>query len=262
VWHDPTVRSPDDSSTCFRAGARRARNPEADDQGVDDRDLEAFARAWEEAPDGWTGRRYAEALLDSDRVDDAAAVCRAMWDLGYPAGLTDLASLERDRGNHDLAIALLREALPELDEEDRPIGEGTLGHWLWSLKDDVAAEPHLRIGLQAHPEARADLAALLRTTGRAAEGRAVLEAGVRAGEVGSMLPLANTLDDEGEHGRAEQIYRRAYELGDPRSAWNLAVMLIRLGRDEEADEWRWRAAQGGDEVAIRHLADDPMGPFG
>lgn len=229
---------------------------------MDDRDLEAFARAWDDAPDGWTGRRYAEALIDADRVDDAAAVCRAMWDLGYPAGLTDLASLERDRGNHDLAIALLREALPELDEEDRPLGEGMLGHWLWSLQDDVAAEPHLRAGLAAHPDAHADLAALLRTTGRGAEGRAVLEAGVAAGDVGSMLPLANILDEEGEHARAEEIYRRAYELGDAFSAWNLAVMLIGLGRDEEADEWRWRAAQGGDEVAIRHLADDPSSPLG
>lgn len=220
-----------------------------------------FARAWDEAPDGWTGRRYAEALIDSDRVDEAAAVCMAMWDLGYPAGLTDLALLERGRGNHDLAVALLREALPELDEEDRPLVEGTIGHWLWTLQDDLAAESHLRIGLHAHPDARSDLAALLRSTGRAAEGKALLEAGVAAGEVDSMLPLANILDEEGDDGRAEEIYRRAYELGDAYSAWNLAVMLIRQGREREADEWRWRAAQGGDEVAIRHLADDRTDPL-
>lgn len=241
--------------------ARQGDRSEADNRRVDDLDLAAFARAWHDAPDGWSGRRYAEALIAADRVDEAATICRAMWDLGYPAGLTDLASLEHDRGDDDLAVALLREALPELDDEDRPLVEGQLGHWLWH-RNDLAAEPHLRLGLHAFSGARADLAALLRTTGRAGEGRALLEAGVAAGEVGSMLPLANILDEEGESGRAEQLYRRAYDLGDAYSAWNLAVMLIGLGREEEADEWRWRAAQGGDEVAIRHLADDAIDPPG
>ncbi|MFD1722639.1 hypothetical protein [Amnibacterium endophyticum] len=223
---------------------------------MDDRDLEAFARAWHERPDGWSGRRYTDALVDAGRLDEAAAVCEAMWALGYPAGLTDLAWLERDRGAVDRAVALMRRALPELDDEDRPLAEGVLGHWLWYLEHDADAEPHLRAGCAAYPSARVDLAGLLRATGRAEEGRGVLEAGVAAGEVESMLPLANLLDEEGDPARAEALYRRAYEAGDAYSAWNLAVMLDGRGRREEASAWRWRAAQGGDELAIRHLADD------
>lgn len=223
---------------------------------MDDPDLEVFARAWREAPDGRSGRRYAEALADAGRIDDAADVCRAMWELGYPAGLTDLAWLEHDRGDVDRAIALLRQALPELDDEDRPATEGLLGHWLWHRTNDRTAEPHLRAGLHAYESAVPDLAALLRTTGRAAEGRRVLEDGVARDEVESMLPLANLLDEEGDPDAAEQLYRRAYELGDAYSAWNLAVLLATSGRMQEADEWRWRAARGGDELAIRHLAGD------
>jgi tetratricopeptide (TPR) repeat protein len=224
---------------------------------VDEEDLQAFARMWEQAPDGWSGRRYAEALLAAGRLDDAAGICRAMWDLGYPAGLTDLAHLERDRGHHDLAIALLVEALPDLDDEDRPRTEGTLGHWLWSLKDDPGAEPHLRAGQDVHPTARADLAHLLLVTGRSAEARSVLRAGVEAGETESMLPLANLLDRDGDPDGAERLYRWSYELGDAYSAWNLFLLLVVQGRAEEAEQWRWRAAQGGDEFAIRYYSDDP-----
>ncbi len=220
---------------------------------TDEEDLAAFRRTWEAAPDGWSGRRYAEALVDAGRLDEAAAVCRRMWKLGYPAGYTDLAWLEHDRGEQALAIALLREALPELDDEDRPVAEGTLGHWLWEAGHDDA-EPHLRAGADAYPTARTDLAALLRTSGRREEGRAVLARGVAAGEVESMLPLANVLDGEGDAEGAERLYRRAYDLGDAYSAWNLGLLLLRLGRDREAEEWRWRAAQGGDELAIRSLA--------
>jgi len=227
---------------------------------VDDRDLDAFARAWHEAPDGWSGRRYADALIDAGRLDEAAAVHRSMWALGYPAGLTDLAWLQHDRGDVDAAVRTLRQVLPELDDEDRPAAEGTLGHWLWYLSNDIAAEHHLRAGLDAYPPARADLAGLLRATGRADEGRGLLEAGVAAGEVDSMLPLANLLEEEGRLERAEALFRRAAALGDAHSAWNLAVLLESLDRSAEADEWRWEAARGGDEVAIRHLADHDDGP--
>lgn len=221
---------------------------------MDEEDLQAFAAAWRRAPDGWTGRRYAEALVDAGRIDEAAAIHREVWDLGYPAGLFSLAWLERDRGNHDLAIELLRQVLPDLDEEDRPLGEGTLGHWLWYLQNDLGAEPHLRAGEHAYPPARSDLASLLLATDRPGEARSVLRAGVEAGEEDSMLPLANLLDEDGDAEAAEALYRRAYDLGDAYSAWNLAIMLDRLGRDEEAEAWRWRAAQGGDELAIRYLA--------
>ena len=41
----------------------------------------------------------------------------------------------------------------------------------------------------------------------------------------------DALDEAGESEAAERIYRRAYDLGDSHSAWNLAVMLIGQGRE-------------------------------
>ena len=44
-----------------------------------------------------------------------------------------------------------------------------LGHWLWRDANDPDAEDLLLRGADAYPSARADLAHLYRTTGRAAE---------------------------------------------------------------------------------------------
>jgi hypothetical protein len=40
------------------------------------------------------------------------------------------------------------------------------------------------------------------------------------------------------------------------AAWNLAIDSTDEGRLEEATEWRWRAAFGGDELAMMHLANE------
>lgn len=217
---------------------------------TDDEDLRAFERSWREAPDGGTGTRYAEALVDAGLLDDAAAVLDAVWRLGYPVGRTERAWLEHDRGAHGTAIDLLALVLPDLDEADRPASEGVLGHWLWREQHARHAEPHLRAGETSYPPARADLAELLCADGRREEGLAVYRRGVEAGEADSMLPLANLLVEDGAVAEAEALYRRAAGLGDAYSAWNLSILLAETGRRDEAEQWRWTAAQGGDEVAI------------
>lgn len=217
---------------------------------MDDEDLLAFERSWREAPDGGTGTRYAEALVDAGLLDDAAAVLDAVWGLGYPVGRTERAWLEHDRGEHGTAIELLTRVLPDLDDEDRSASEGVLGHWLWRGRRTTDAEPHLRAGQSAYPPARADLAELLCASGRREEGLVVYRRGVDAGEADSMLPLANLLVEDGRVAEAEALYRRAAGLGDAHSAWNLSILLAETGRGDEAEQWRWTAAQGGDEVAI------------
>ena len=227
---------------------------------AEDEDLRAFARAWREAPDGGSGTRYAEALVDAGRLDDAVEVLDAVWRLGYPVGRTERAWLEHDRGDHRAAIDLLALVLPDLDEADRPASEGVLGHWLWRDRHALHAEPHLRAGETAYAPARADLAELLCASGRRDEGLAVYRRGVAAGEPDSMLPLANLLVEDGGTAEAEALYRRAAGLGDAYSAWNLSILLAETGRQEEAEQWRWTAAQGGDELAIGYYesrADRP-----
>ena len=110
--------------------------------------------------------------------------------------------------------------------------------------------------MRQYGSAWADLGKLLRATGRTDEGEEVLRAGATAGVVECMLPLANVLSRRAERAESEQLYRRAFDLGDGHAAWNLANDLAEEGRLEEASEWRWRAAANGDEVAIRHLVDE------
>lgn len=225
-----------------------------------DADLEAFRSAWERDRDGLAGRRYAEALADASRTDDALAVCERMWEDGYVAGRTDAAWLEHDRGHVEAAIALMSSAVDALDDDDRPLALGILGHWRWHHFNDEAAEPLLRAGMDAYPTARADLSTLLVVTGRRADGVRLLADGVAAGEVVCMLPLANLLDEDGDVAGAIALYERAFAEGDGFAAWNLSLLLEEQGRTDEAAEWRWRAAQAGDEIAIRALVEEGDDP--
>jgi tetratricopeptide (TPR) repeat protein len=220
----------------------------------EDADLGAFRRAWLEVQDGLTGRHYAEALEAAGEIDAALEVCERMWELGFPAGYTDAAWIEHDRGNVGRAVQLMTAAAEVLDGDEGAEAEGVAGHWRWEHWNDVSAETMLRSGMRAYPSARTDLAALLRVTGRGPEGLAVLRDGVDAGEVVCMLPLGNVLSEQGDVAGAEALYRRAADLGDAYAAWNLAVVLAEQGRHDEADEWAWRAAAAGDEVAIEHLS--------
>jgi tetratricopeptide (TPR) repeat protein len=225
----------------------------------EDAELALLHDEWVAAQDGVSGSRYAEALQARGRTEDAIAVCRQVADLGYFAGWSEWAWIEHDRGDVARAIALMEElaGLYE-DDPDRAYPLGVAGHWRWDHLNDVDAEPLLRAGQDAYPDARADLAHLLMTTGRREEGVRTLVEGVRAGQVPCMLPLANILSEDGDKDAAETLYRRAFEAGDSYSAWNLAVLMWETDRGEEAQDWVWKAAEGGDELAIAYLADvDP-----
>jgi hypothetical protein len=226
----------------------------------DDADLTLFREAWLQVRDGLTGTRYVEALRDAGRIDAAAAVCREVIELGYSEGYFSLAWLEHDRDDLRRAIAVMQEAADALeDDADRRYPLAVAAHWRWDHCNDLAAEADLRAGLEAYPTAYADLAHLLMATDRREEGLRTLADGVRAGHVECMLPLANILSEDGEKAAAEDLYRRAYDCGDAYSAWNLAILLWETGRGAEAEAWVWKAAEGGDDLAIAYLSDvDPL----
>lgn len=221
---------------------------------MEDEDLAAFRALWERDGDGVAGCRYVEALCAAGMSEDALAVCEHLWDRGYVSGLTEAAWICRDRGEHSAAIESMRAAIEHLDGDERLAAVGIVGCWRWHFFNDVDAEPQLREGMRHYGSAWADLGHLLLATGRREEGAQVLAEGVADDVLECMLPLANLLSGAGEKPEAEALYRRAYDLGDAHSAWNLATDLAEAGRFAEAEEWRWRAAARGDEVAIDHLA--------
>ncbi|MFZ4894703.1 hypothetical protein ACL9RL_09655 [Plantibacter sp. Mn2098] len=219
--------------------------------------LAELQRKWIETDDGETAQEYGLALEAVGRIDDAAAVHGRAVELGYLSGNFNLAWIERERGNVARAIELLEDYLASDDDPDEFTLHvtGVLGHWRWYLNNDVEAEPLLRRGLDHWEDARADLASLLKATGRLTEAIAVLRSGVALAEVGSFIPLANIVEEAGDLEEAESLLRRGFALGDAFSAYNLYVLLKELDRVEEAQEWLWLAAAGGDELAIRRLTE-------
>ncbi|WP_142206565.1 tetratricopeptide repeat protein [Subtercola boreus] len=150
----------------------------------------------------------------------------------------------------------MTEALPTLESEDRLYAVGVVGCWRWHFFTDEGAETQLREGMRYYDSAWASLGHLLVATDRADQGHRTFVDGVAAGNLMCMLPLANRLAEQGDRDAAEQLYRRAFQLGDAYSAWNLSLLFEREGREEEAASWLWKAAQAGDEDAVRALAED------
>jgi tetratricopeptide (TPR) repeat protein len=223
---------------------------------TDEDDLRAFAAAWLQRRDDLAGGRYVDALHELGRSDEALAVCRELWGMGYVIGLTEAAWIAHDRGDYETALASMTAALDHLDGDERLEAVGVVGCWKWHHFNDSAAEPLLREGMCHYGSAWADLGKLLRATGRPEESEEVLSAGAAAGVVECMITLANVLSRRGERAESEHFYRRAFDLGDGHAAWNLALDLAEEGRLEEAADWRWKAAASGDELAIRHLVDE------
>lgn len=223
---------------------------------MDDVDLEAFRTQWVAQRDGLTGLHYVEALTAAGQIAEALAICAEIWEERYVVGLTEAAWIQHEQGEYRAALELMTEVIPALDGDDQLSATGVVGCWRWHHFNDTDAEAQLRAGMRKYGSAWAALGNLLIATGRVDEGVAVLEKGHAEGVLECMLPLANILSEREECDRAEELYRHGYELGDAHSAWNLAIELAEHGRDEEADEWRWKAAQGGDEVAIRFFASE------
>ncbi len=122
------------------------------------------------------------------------------------------------------------------------------------------AGTELREGAEHYPSARADLASLLRGTGRVDEARRVLERGAKLGERECLLPLGNLYRDEfDDEAAAAEAYREGISAGDTYCHHNLGVLLETQGDRVEAETHYRLGAESGDALAasaLRELLED------
>nr|WP_246214997.1 tetratricopeptide repeat protein [Modestobacter muralis] len=146
------------------------------------------------------------------------------------------------------------EALTAGTRAGSELAAAVLACWRWDATRDPALEPALRAGADHYPDARADLGALLRQSGRLDEARTVLEHGVQLGESASMLPLGNLLrDDLEDDDAAEQAYRLGIAAGDAFCHNNLGVLLRDRGDVVGAAEEFMLGELNGDAKAAANL---------
>lgn len=217
--------------------------------------LTEAAAAFEQAvmageTDAWLNLGHVlEELGDLKGAEDAY---RASDAAGDSSGTLALALLLRDRGELDIADALAERALAA----GNPQAAGVIASWAWNSDLDPSIEPALREGAEHYPPARADLADLLCSTGRAVEARRVLERGAKLGEREAWLPLGNLyLDELNDDEAAEAAYRCGIAAGDSHCHHNLGILLAGRGEVFGATEQFRLGAAAGDQLAMAALRD-------
>jgi hypothetical protein len=187
-------------------------------------------------------------------VDPAVGLqeLRTAAERGDSAAALELAAALRESGQHLEAWHWATAAA----DAGSPVAAGTLSWWRWQETRDPGLEPQLRAGAEHSAHARACLGVLLRTTGRVAEARAVLEEGVLRGELASWVPLGNLYRDElGDDVAAAAAYQAGIDGGDLHAHHDLGVLLLESGDMEGAVEHFSIAAAGGDQPAARVLRE-------
>jgi tetratricopeptide (TPR) repeat protein len=213
--------------------------------------VEAYeiALAGDEA-DAW--RNLGKVLEDLGDLAGAMRAYRGAVDAGDLEGGLQLAFLLREQGERHAAMDVALEIAAMGDQEAAAV----VACWRWCASLDPALEPDLRVGADHFPAARADLAHLLRETGRPVEARAVLERGAKLGEQVAWLPLGNLYREEmGDDEAAEEAYRSGINAGDTYCHHNLAVLLADRGELDGAVEQFRLGAAAGDQLAADALRE-------
>lgn len=165
-------------------------------------------------------------------------------------GYVQLAHLLREHDELQQAVAVLTTAA----DQGSDLAAAVLASWEWHQTLDPALEPRLRAGAEHHGPTRADLADLLRSTGRPEEARTELERGCAAGQSDCWLPLGNHLADHAHDPiAAEAAYRAGLDAGDANCHHNLGVLLLEFTRIDEAIEHLRAGADAGDALAAHTL---------
>lgn len=246
-----------DAEGCFRHAAALGSAVAMFDLGNTLRELgrpmEAVA-AYEDAiaageTDAWLN--IGNVLIDLGDLAAGMAAYRAAAAAGDTNGVLALAFELREQGERELAEEAAREAAAAGNQQAAAV----LACWRWDRTLDPALEPDLRAGADHFPDARADLAHLLRATGRAEEARQVLERGAKLGETEVLLALGNLYADVlGDTDAAEATFRAGIAAGDMHCHNNLGLLLWFQRGDVDAAEAEFqRGAAAGDALAARHL---------
>jgi tetratricopeptide (TPR) repeat protein len=222
----------------------------------------AAQQRWEEAvdayelalaggePDAW--RNLGKVLEDLGDLAGAMRAYRGAADAGDLEGGLQLAFLLREQGERQAALDVAMEIAALGDQEAAAV----VACWRWCATLDPALEPALRAGQDFFPAARADLAHLLRASGRLAEARYVLERGAKLGEAVAWLPLGNFYADEMDDDEAaEEAYRGGIAAGEAYCHHNLAVLLAERGDFDGAVEQFRLGAAAGDQLAADALRE-------
>ncbi|MGY1814322.1 tetratricopeptide repeat protein [Blastococcus sp. SYSU D00820] len=190
------------------------------------------------------------ALAEQERWAEASEAYEAALAGGDATAWRTLGVVLDGMGDEEGALAAWRGAAAAGDRA----AAGVVACRLWCATQDPGLEDDLRAGADHFPPARADLADLLRETGRAVEARSVLERGAKLGEAVAWLPLGNLYCDElGDDESAEEAYRSGIAAGDTRCHHNLGVLLADRGDDEGATEQFGLGAAAGDDLAMAAL---------
>ena len=218
------------------------------------RGVEAVA-AYEAAVDGGVTDAWRDLGNLLEELGDLAGAMRAYrgaarsGDLG---GGLQLAFLLREQGERLEAMEIAEQMAAGGHVEAAAV----LACWRWCATLDTTLEADLRAAANHYPPARADLADLLRETGRQAEARAVLERGAKLGEAVAWLPLGNFYADEmGDEEAAEEAYRGGIAAGEVHCHHNLAVLLAERGDFDGAVEQFRLGAAAGDQLAADALRE-------
>ena len=201
-------------------------------------------------PDAW--RNLAKVLEELGDLSGAMRAYRGAVEAGDLEGGLQLAFLLREQGERHQAMDVAREIAAMGDQEAAAV----VACWRWCATMDPALEPELRAGADHFPAARADLAHLLRETGRIDEARFVLERGAKLGEAVAWLPLGNFYADVmNDDEAAEEAYRGGLAAGETFCHHNLAVLLAERGDFDGAVEQFRLGAAAGDALAAEALRE-------
>ena len=218
------------------------------------RGVEAVA-AYEAAVDGGVTGAWRDLGSLLEELGDLAGAMRAYRGAiraGDLAGGLQLAFLLREQGERLEAM----EVAGQMASGGSVEAAAVLACWRWCATLDTTLEADLREAANHYPPARADLADLLRETGRPAEARAVLERGAKLGEAVAWLPLGNFYADEmGDEEAAEEAYRGGIAAGEVHCHHNLAYLLAERGDLEGAVEQFRLGAAAGDQLAADALRE-------